>query len=222
MHHLLEDDRAAEDDVGPARVEAGKSPSLFDAAGLREVSDDLVELVARELEVVQRDRVRISSGCGDHRRERQDRAGAADQHVEAEALHFGDERRQDGPDELAARPHGRGVHDLAAEEACTHADGAQLQAARREHLTALADEELGGSPSDVDEHEAAIEHRHGLQNAEMDEARFLDAGDHLDFDARLLPGPPYEVVVVLRLPHRARCDRPDGRGSRLPRRDACA
>ena len=81
-----------------------------------------------------------------------------------------------------------------------------------EHLTALADEELGGSSSDVDEHEAAIEHRHGLQHAEMDEARLLDAGDDLYVDARLLPGASDEVVVVLRLPHRARRDRSDRRG----------
>ncbi len=211
VHHLLEDDRAAQDDVGPAGIESGKSPPLLDAARLHDVSDDLVELVARELEVVQRDRVRVRPGRRDHRREGQDRAGAADQHVEAEAVHFGDERRQDRANELSARPHRRGVHRVASEEAGTHADGAQLQAAGREHLTAFADEELGGSSSDVDEHEAAVEHRHGLQHAEMDEARLLDAGDDLDVDARLVVGASDEVVVVLRLPHRARRDRSDRR-----------
>jgi DNA-binding Lrp family transcriptional regulator len=51
-----------------------------------------------------------------------------------------------------------------------------------------------------------------LQHAEMDEARLLDAGDHLDFDACFLTGSSHEVVVVLRFPHCARGDRSNGRG----------
>ena len=86
VHHLLEDDRAAEDDVGPARIEAGERLALVDGVDAQQRADDVVELVASELEVVERDRRRLASPVRrGHLGDRHDRARAADEHVEAEA-----------------------------------------------------------------------------------------------------------------------------------------
>ena len=84
----------------------------------------------------------------------------------------------------------------------------KLRAAKRDAL--LADQHLGRAAADVDQHQPAVEHRHGLQHAEVDEARLLDAGDDLDLDVGLAPGAADEDVVVLGLAHRAGGDGADG------------
>ena len=68
-----------------------------------------------------------------------------------------------------------GVEALAGEEAVGQADGAELEAAGRQHLALLADQHLGDAAADVAQQQALVEHRHGLQHAEVDEAGLLDA-----------------------------------------------
>ena len=58
-----------------------------------------------------------------------------------------------------------------------------------EHLAPLADEQLGAAAADVAEQQALVEHRHGLEHAEVDEARLLHAGDDVDVDAGPRPTP---------------------------------
>ena len=83
----------------------------------------------------------------------------------------------------------RVVVDAAGEESVGQSHGAELEAARRERLAAFADQHLGRPAADVDEDQPLVERRHRLQHAEMDQPGLLQAGDHLDVDLGLLPGP---------------------------------
>ena len=56
-----------------------------------------------------------------------------------------------------------------------------------------------------------VEHGDGLQDAEVDQAGFLDPRDDLDVDAGLLPRPVEELVGVHRLADGAGGDGPHGR-----------
>ena len=58
----------------------------------------------------------------------------------------------------------------------------RLRAAMR--LAALADQQLGRTAADVDEQQAAVEHRHRLEHAEVDQPGLLDPRDHLDVRRR--------------------------------------
>ena len=44
-----------------------------------------------------------------------------------------------------------------------------------QHLAPLADEQLGAAAADVAQQQALVEHRHGLEHAEVDEAGLLHA-----------------------------------------------
>jgi hypothetical protein len=79
------------------------------------------------------------------------------------------------------------------------------------HLRGLPDDELGASATDVDGEVLAVEHGHRLQDAEVDEPCFFDAGDDLDLDARFVPRAPQEVLAVRCLAYGAGCDGDDAR-----------
>ena len=138
-----------------------------------------------------------------------DGARRADRHLEAVPGHLAAVGRQRRAHEPPARRHRARVQPLTGEEAVGQPDRSQLEAAGGEHLSPLADQDLGRAAADVAQEQPAVEHRHGLQHAEVDEAGLLHAGDDLDLDARLLPRRGDELGVVLRLPDRARGDRPD-------------
>src|SRR5262245_42769166 len=80
--------------------------------------------------------------------------------------------RQLGPGEVAPR----------------RPDGAELEASGGEDVPPGADDQLGGPAADVAHDHLAVEHGHGLEHAEEDQPRLLEAGDDLDLDAHL-PGP---------------------------------
>ena len=92
-------------------------------------------------------------------------------------------------DVLAARRDRLRRRHAAGEEAVGEPDGAELEAAGGERLALLADQQLGRAAADVDEQQPAVEHRHGLQHAEVDQPGLLDARDDLDLDAGLARGP---------------------------------
>ena len=77
-----------------------------------------------------------------------------------------------------------GRHRAAGEEPVGQSHGAELEAAGRQRLAALADEHLGRAAADVDEDQPLVEGRHRLQHAEVDQPRLLEPGDHLDVDLR--------------------------------------
>ena len=110
---------------------------------------------------------------------------------------------------------GTGVGHPSVEEPAGEADGAELQRARGQHLALLTDEQLRAAAADVAQQQARVEHRHRLEHAEVDEARFLHAGDDRDEHAGFVGGPVDEHVAVLRLAHRRGGHRGDGRAVHL-------
>ena len=207
LEGLVEDDRPAQDDVGPPRVEARHLEPVGGSGPTGEVVHDHCQLLGREggpAELAHRVLTRPGPNhLGD--------------------VHDG-ARRPDGDLEPAGvGDHARRLHDVAAhvvpglldgalldrllgEEALAHPDGADLEAAGVEHLAAEADDELGRAAADVDDEDALVEHRNRLEDTEVDEARLLDARDHLDAHPRFLAGALEEFGAVVGLTHRARGD----------------
>ena len=120
------------------------------------------------------------------------------------------ERGDRGAHEAPAGVERPGVREVAVEEPAGEADGAELERSRRQHLASLPHEQLGAAAADVAQQQALLEHRHGLQHAEVDEPRLLHPGDHVHQHAGLVPRPVDEHVAVLRLAHGRRGHRGDG------------
>jgi hypothetical protein len=205
--HLLEQDGATEDDVGALGVEAFDLDPLFDGAQLGEGFHHLGQFLDGELEVAQR-AYRIAAALRlDHLRDVEDRARAAHRDLEAASTQLPRHRPQVRAHELPAVVDIAAAQRLVAEEALGEADGAELEAARLEHATGPAENELGAAAADVDQHDLLIEDGHRLQHTQVDEPGLLDPGDHLDLDAGLRPGALEEDVAVLRFAHGTRRDR---------------
>ncbi len=200
---LLEDDGAAEDDVGPLGVESGQLEPVGHGGRLGQGVHHRVQLLGREGEAAHRPEGVAAPQRVDHLGQVGDGARAADRHLEAQvagAPHGVGEVR---PYVAPALGHGLLAQRLAAEEPLGEPDGAQLEAQRLEHLRALADDELGAATADVDEQVAAVEAGDGPQHPDVDQAGLLGAGHHLDLDAGLGPRPAQELVPVVRLAHGA-------------------
>ena len=174
--------------------------------------DHVVEGVGGELEAVVRAQ-RLGAGRGVHdARHRLGRSRRGDGDLEAERADVPVEVLDEAADVVAAVLDGV-LGDVAArEEAVGQAHGADLEAARGQRLAAFADEQLRRSAADVDEQQPPVEHRHRLQDTEMDQPRLLDPGDHLDAHARFRRRPLDELAGVGRLADRARRD---GAGDRV-------
>ena len=208
---LLQQDHSADDDVGPLRIEAVDLEELLHRAGLRDRLDDIGQLGSGELEVAQHSDRFAAALRLDHLRDVEDRARAAHHHLVAPPRELARDRAKVGAHELATFVDTAAAHGLATEEPLGEADGAELEAACVEHPPRTTEHELGAAPSDVDQQHLLVEHRHCLQHAQMNEPCLLHARDHLDLDARLGARPVEEDIPVLRLPHRARRHRVDGR-----------
>ena len=118
--------------------------------------------------------------------------------------------RQRGADAPAARLDGLGGRLGRVEVAPGQPDAAELEAAGGQDLALGAHHQLGGPAADVAHHDLAVEHRHRLQHAQVDEPGLLEPGDHLDLDADR-PGPLDEHGAVLGLPHGGGGHGPHGR-----------
>ena len=115
-------------------------------------------------------------------------SGRGDSDVETMGRDLAVEVLDEAADMVAARLDGISGDLAAREETVGEAHRPDLQAARRERLAALSDQQFGGSAADIDEEQAAVEHWDGLEHAEVDQPGLLDAGDHLDRHARLAVG----------------------------------
>ena len=119
-----------------------------------------------------------------------DGAGAADGDLEAEPVdlpgHRGEHRarRSDG----RRRPR-RGAAGRSRKKRRVRRMAPSLKLRTARISLPLADQDLGAAAADVDQQQAPVEHGDGLQDAEVDEAGLLDAGDDLDLDAGLVAGP---------------------------------
>jgi hypothetical protein len=81
------------------------------------------------------------------------------------------------------RREGLGAETAVAEETLGKAHAADLQRLQSLGIQAAADDELGGAPADVDHEPGRVRRRQDVRDAEVDEPRFLVAGDHVDREA---------------------------------------
>ena len=202
--HGVEDQGAGDDDVGPARLEARHLGAAGSGAVTDELVDDTGQLGRRELEAVVRPQ---RLGAGGRVGDVGDRFGGprgGDGDLEAVLVDRPLEVAEDAPHVLPAVGD-RSRRDVAArEEAVRQADRADLEAACRERLAALAEQQLRRSAADVDEEDPPVEDGHRLEHAEVDQAGLLGAGDDLDVDARLGAGAVEEGLGVDRFTYGAR------------------
>ena len=91
----------------------------------------------------------------------------------------------------------------AAEEALAQAGDADLVALQRHRLAALDEDELDAAAADVDDQRRLAAQVDGVAHAEVDEARFLAAGDDLDAQADVVLDLLDEVAAVGGLAHGA-------------------
>ena len=189
VHHLLEDHGTGEDDVGPAGVEPGELGSGLGVGGCDQLLHQGVELLGGEHEVA--DRAGPCAGGAQRRHLGQvgDRARGADRHLHVVLADLARERGDRGAHEPPAGIERPGVREVAVEEPAGEADGAELQRSRCQHLASMPHEQLGAAAADVAQQQALLEHRHGLQHAEVDEPRLLHPGDDVHEHTGLVPGP---------------------------------
>ena len=91
--------------------------------------------------------------------------------------------------------------------------GSERQTRHLLDLTPDRERELAAAAAEIDqEHPAGREPRAG-HHAQVNEAAFLEPGDHLDLPARRRPHPVAERLRVLGLPHGARRDHADRGGA---------
>jgi len=93
------------------------------------------------------------------------------------------------------------METLGDEEAIGEPDGPQLEAHRGKGIATLADQQLRGAATDVAQQQAPVIQLKCLQDAEVDEASLLHAGDHLDLNSRVLECPLQQILAVLGLAH---------------------
>ena len=86
------------------------------------------------------------------------------------------------------------------------ADAADVQAFEMLRLVALADDDLGAAAADVDDEIRSVRGVGVVRDAEVDEARLLDAGDDLDGMTERLLGLGEKRVGVARATQRVRAD----------------
>ena len=208
---LVEQDRAGDDDVDPLLVEAGHRQPLVGRLR-RQLVDQVAQLGRRERRAVELAGFVAAAGER-HGRQRRRRSGTADRDlrlVAAQLVRHGRERRAHVRPALLDRLSADGSVVVGighvAEEPLGQPDRAELHAARLDDLVALAHAELGAPTADVDDQHPPIEHRQRLQHAEVDEARLLEPGDHLDVDADLVTHPIEEHLPVAGLTNGTRGD----------------
>src|SRR5690606_40929977 len=108
----------------------------------------------------------------------------------------------------------RALEALLAQLAVAEVELRQLHAADRQALelpwlVALADDQLGAAAADVDHEIAAFAAVDVVRDAEIDQPRFLHAGDHLDRMAERLLGGGEERLGVAGAAQRVRPDDAD-------------
>ena len=209
VHHLLEDDRAPDDDVRPPLVDPLDLGSGLRGLRREQPLDHLAERRPRQDGTVDRllDR---TLGCPSDAEETLDGPRAADRHLERVRRGLANERSECRPDEPAG-PLDRTLRRHAAlEEPLGHANCTELETAADLHFSAVPDQQLGAAAADVAQDQRRVVERQRLQDPEVDETGLLMAGDDLDVDARLVVRPPDEVVAVLGFANRRRRHRLDG------------
>ena len=203
LHRLFEDQRAGEQDVGAARVDAGQPPPIVDGGRVDQLLHHSPDLTAGEGEVVEGPRlVTLVARRLHHGGDGLDRAATTDCDVEPARAHLATHPSQHGAHVASTSIDGTRVKQVGAKEAAGQTDGPELQTERGERFASLTHQYLGAPTADVDEHEPLVEDGYGLEHAEMDQPCFLDTADDVDVDARFAARSFDEHVGVLGLANR--------------------
>ena len=146
----VEQDRAGDDEIGAARIEAGQLHALADAA-IGHLFAEAVNLLGRDAQVAN-----LVAGApalgGRDRAEAENRPGRADDAVEPGALDVAQVFRElvfDMPDELALVAPGQRV---GVDESLGQPDDAKLEAFRGTQRRARAVGDFDAAAADVDDH----------------------------------------------------------------------
>ena len=202
VHHLLEDHRAGQDDVGPAGVEARAA-----RPGPRPWARPPAPSPARRAASVVRTRLLTDRGRLPVARSAAISASVAIVPDEPTATSTSSRR--------TSRANGAIVDRTWRRHAST-APGWVSFPSKNRRVSRMApslserdastsprwpDEQLGAAAADVAQQQALVVHGHGLQHAEVDEPGLLHPRDDVDVHPGLAPRPVDELVAVLRLAH---------------------
>ena len=155
------------------------------------------------------------AGSVGDRRDRPDRAGAADRRLPPGIAEAPSDRLELQASRHLGAAHARAVDGAVAEVGEAHAHAAHVEALAVHRLEGLADDELGAASADVDDEPAAAVTGEGVGDAEVDQARLLASGDHLDRVAERLLRVAPEALRVVGAAQRVGADRAHGPGRHL-------
>src|SRR5690606_26452479 len=197
-----EDHGSAGEDLGALRAETGQL-QIADPPGVDHPLDDLLDRGAGDAAVDQTELVRdLRRGLyGAGRADGPRPPGAAEPLTDRAQLELHLEPRlREAP---AAEP-------AVAEELPGEVHAADLETLELPGLVALADDQLRAAAADVDDERRARDARRIVRDAEVDQPRLLDAGDHLDgMPPERLLGRGEKRLRVPRAAQGARADDPD-------------
>ena len=172
---------------------------IFDAPRLDQLLDDGFDGCWGDAVVGQLELVRDVS-CGTHRARRADRT-------------FPTAPAKDRSNRAKLEPHREpsaletfGAELAVGEMLATDTDAADVKAFEMLRLVALADDDLRATAADVDDEVRSVRGVGVVRDAEVDEARLFDAGDHLDGMTERLFGLGEKRVRVARATQRVRAD----------------
>jgi hypothetical protein len=203
---LVEKDRAGHREIRATRLEAGDAKTLFEIEHGERLAD-AAQLLGGYAKIAQR-RVRRTPALGCHdRSQAQDRAGSADDTVKSGLREFVEVFAQlgvDVPHELAfvARD-----DRIAFHEPLGQTDHAELEAAPLIHARSRAAGNLDAAAADIDGDGNLAAYGRAVGGGQVDQPRFLGAGNHARSDRGLLHNGAEEFTAVLRLAHGACRDR---------------
>ena len=201
LQHGVEQNRAGDDEIGAARVEARQLHALADAA-IGHLFAEAVNLLGRDAQVANLV-ARAPAIGGRDGAEAENRSGRADHAVESGALDVAQIFRQlvlDMADELALVASGERI---GVDESLGQPDDAELEASCDAKRRARAVGDFDAAAADVHDHRRRACNIDAVDRREMDEPGFLGPGDDLRFDACFALDSGQKFAAVFGLAHRA-------------------
>jgi hypothetical protein len=199
----VEENRARDGQIGPARVQSGHRQPLLQIH-VRERLAELVERPRPDAETAEIPDFLARVLCRRQRAEAENGAGGSHDALKPPPAKLREKCPclfLDVPHQPAFVPRADGI---ALHEAFRHPDDAQLEAARQSSLRRPAPRDLDTAAPDVHHHGLAALEVGAVGGRQMDEPCLLGAGDDLRVDAGLLRDGIEEIAAVLGLPCSAR------------------
>ncbi len=123
---------------------------------------------------------RVEATAADHVGQGARRTAGTHRMVPAIALEVGGDNLNLLARRNLGRAHGGLVHLIARKEALAHRHAADVERLHHPWLIALADDELGRAPADIDHQAFALHHRDRMRRTDIDQPRLFPPGNDLD------------------------------------------